>query len=240
MRFHPVDSTFFADLGKEQFQQFTNGVGAAFVSFANHTSSFQAALGQMAKSAIDSLAAQSISQALYWTAVGLADTAVGDAQGATDAFAAATLFGEVAAVSGALALAAGAGGSGKSSSSNPGTQQGFSGGSNTGGPQRSGTSVSGVQHFAEGGLITAPTLAMIGEQNRKEAVLPLEDPQAMGAIGEALGGAGGGGVHIHLPHGSIISADVMQKFVAKMNKMVNRGQLSVHSSSTFRTNKRSA
>ena len=82
-----------------------------------------------------------------------------------------------------------------------------------------------------------PTLAMMGEGNRKEAVLPLEDPQAMGAIGDALGGAGGGGVHIHLPHGSIISADVMQKFVAKMNKMVNRGQLNVQSSHSLRVNR---
>jgi hypothetical protein len=97
----------FTDLGKEQFQQFTNGVGSAFIAFANHTESFQKALGDMAKSAIDSLASQSISQALYWAAVGLADSAVGDAQGASDAFAAATLFGEVAAVSGALAMGAG-------------------------------------------------------------------------------------------------------------------------------------
>jgi hypothetical protein len=68
---------------------------------------------------------------------------------------------------------------------------------------------------------------MIGEQNRSEAVLPLEDPQAMKRIGDAIGSNGGGDVHFHLPHGSIISADVMQTFVAKMNKMVNRGQLNV-------------
>jgi hypothetical protein len=162
------------------------------------------------------------------------------AHSSQNAFAAATLFGEVAAVSGALALAAGAaGGSGKGSSSNPGTQQGFSGGSNTGGPQRGGTSVVGVQHFATGGLITGPTLAMIGEQNRKEAVLPLEDPDAMKQIGDAIGGGSGGGIHVHVA-GHVIGANDVAHLVGQINKRVGRGQAHLQSSSSLRVNKRSA
>jgi len=180
-------------------------------------------------------------KALFYTAEGFAELALGiTSSSATELFTAAGIMASVAGAAGVAGKALSGGGGGGSNNNNPGTQQGFNSGSNTGGPQRGGTSVTNVQHFAEGGLITAPTLAMIGEQNRKEAVLPLEDPQAMKQIGDAIGGGAGGGVHIHLPHGSIISADTMQKFVAKMNKMVNRGQLSVHSSSTFRTNKRSA
>ncbi len=233
----------FTDLGKEQFQQFTNGVGQAFISFANHTSSFQAALGQMAKSAIDSLASQAISQALYWSAVGLADTAIGDAAGASAAFAAATLFGEVAAVSGALALGAGAlggkGGAGGSGSSSPNTYQYNNGQSDSSSNVGSGRTNIGIQHFAEGGLITAPTLAMIGEGKSREAAIPLDDPEAMDTIGKSIAGAGGGGgaQHFHF-HAPVIGASDVAKLCGQISKRVARGQAHLNASSTFKVTKR--
>jgi len=61
----------------------------------------------------------------------------------------------------------------------------------------------------------------------------------MGKIREGLGGAGGG-VHFHLPHGSIISADVLSHLATKMSRAVARGQITLTSSNSLRLTKRSA
>lgn len=228
------------DLGNA-FNSVSSGLQNSFAMAMAGEKGYGKALEESTAKALESLAAQAAVKALFYTAEGFAELALGiTSSSATELFTAAGIMASVAGAAGLAGRAIGGAAGGGGSGSNPGSQQGFSSGSNTGGPQRGGTSVVGVQHFAEGGLITGPTLAMIGEQNRKEAVLPLEDPQAMKQIGDAIGGGSGGGVHIHLPHGSIISADTMHKFVGKMNAMVNRGQLNMKSSSTFRTNKRSA
>ena len=195
------------------------------------------ALEEATAKALASLASQALVKSLFYTAEGFAALAGFEESSASQYFIAA---GEMAAVGAAAGVAARSMAGGGGGSNTPSQFQNNNGGTNTTGSGHSGSSVVGVQHFAEGGLITAPTLAMIGEQSRTEAVLPLEDPRAMQAIGESIGAGGGGGVHIHLPHGSIISADTMQKFVAKMNKMVGRGQLNVKSSNSLRINKRSA
>lgn len=54
--------------------------------------------------------------------------------------------------------------------------------------------ISNIPLLAEGGIVNAPTLAMIGEGNEPEAVIPLSK---LGSVG--------GGIHIHL-HDSIISS----------------------------------
>jgi hypothetical protein len=59
-----------------------------------------------------------------------------------------------------------------------------------------------VQRFAAGGLVTGPTLALIGDSahasSGREAAIPLDDPQAVSAIVEALGGSRGGDTHFHI------------------------------------------
>lgn len=53
-----------------------------------------------------------------------------------------------------------------------------------------------IPRLAKGGLVRNNTLAELGEGDRQEAVLPLEDPRAMQAVGQAIaaaGGMGGGG-----------------------------------------------
>lgn len=47
-----------------------------------------------------------------------------------------------------------------------------------------------LRYLERGGIVTSPTLAMIGERNRREAVIPLDDPRVAGL----LGGAGTGRV----------------------------------------------
>lgn len=228
----------FSGLGEQLFNQLSKSIESSLASVILAQGNIGKALEEATAKALASLASQALVKSLFYTAEGFAALASYQGTSASQYFIAA---GEMAAVGAAAGLAAhaiaGAGGG----SSTPSQFQNNNGGSSTSSVGRGGTSVVGVQHFAEGGLITAPTLAMIGEQSRTEAVLPLEDPQAMKQIGDAIGSNGGGGhVHFHLPHGSIISADVMQQFVAKMNKMVTRGQLNVKASNSLRVNKRSA
>jgi hypothetical protein len=176
--------------------------------------------------------------------MGLADTFWNPPAAAAD-FAAAEMFGVVAALAGGAALGMGGVGNGGGGGS-PSTFAQNGGQSNTSGSGQRGTVA--VRGFADGGLVTGPTLALIGEKRGStEAVLPLDNHEAMARIGKAVaehvmaaGGGAGGGVTINLPHGSIISADVMQKFVGKMNKMVERGQLNVTASNSLRVTKRSA
>ncbi len=54
-----------------------------------------------------------------------------------------------------------------------------------------------IPKLAEGGIVSKPTLAMIGEGGEPEAVVPLSK----------LNGMGGGGVHIHLHDSFITSVD---------------------------------
>ena len=44
----------------------------------------------------------------------------------------------------------------------------------------------GVPFLAGGGLITAPTLALTGENYRKEAVLPLENQRVMSMVADSI------------------------------------------------------
>jgi hypothetical protein len=96
--------------------------------------------------------------------------------------------------------------------------------------------VVGVQAFAEGGLISGPTLALMGEEYKREAVLPLDDPRAMEAI---RNGVGGGTTH-HWHIDGMISPDNMAKVMKTMSKMVSRGQANLTASNSLRITKRSA
>ena len=64
---------------------------------------------------------------------------------------------------------------------------------------KKGLSIGNIPTLAQGGIVTRPTLAMIGEGGESEAVIPLSK----------LGSMGAGGVHIHLEgaiYGSIDAA----------------------------------
>jgi len=52
------------------------------------------------------------------------------------------------------------------------------------------TMIKNITGLATGGVVTSPMLAQIGEGKGREAVLPLDDPRAMTAIAEAIGGGG--------------------------------------------------
>lgn len=91
-------------------------------------------------------------------------------------------------------------------------------------PQQNPTNVQNVQRLAAGGLISQPTLAVIGDSihggSAREAVVPLDDPKAASAISDALGGSQGD-VHVHVK--GVISADNLNKVVKKMARGINNG-----------------
>lgn len=226
-----------SQLGKEAFNSLSAGMQSAIQTVILAQGSLGQALEKATASALASLASQAIVKALFYTAEGFAALAGFEDTSATQYF---TAAGEMAAVGAAAGLAAHAM-SGAGGGNNNNTQQAQNSVSNTNQSNRAVGATVGVQHFATGGLISAPTLAVMGEESRQEAVLPLEDPRAMAKIGQSINEAGGGGgVHFHLPHGSVISADVLSHLASKMSKAVQKGQITLLASNSLRLTKRSA
>src|SRR6202011_4422691 len=89
----------------------------------------------------------------------------------------------------------------------------------TGQGSKTGSTV-GIQHFAAGGLVMGPTIGLMGEAGR-EAVIPLDHPQAK----QQMGAAGMGGTHFHINVKGMISPDNLTQVVKKISDRVNRGQL---------------
>jgi hypothetical protein len=76
-----------------------------------------------------------------------------------------------------------------------------------------------IEMLAEGGIVTSPTLAMIGEGNEPEAVIPLSKLGSMG-----FGGGGGGGGNITI---NVTSADPNEVVRALQAYNRNVGRLPV-------------
>lgn len=219
-------------IGVTAFDDLSRGLEQAIASALLAQGGFTKALEKATASALASIASQAIVKALFYTAEGFAAMASFNEGSATAYF---TAAGEMAAVGAAAGLAAhglagAGGGSGKGS-----TAQGHNSESNTGQSNRS----VGVQGFAKGALVTEPTLAIIGEdrQNPTEAVLPLDDDRAMGKIREGLGSNGGN--HFHF-HGPVIGQSDVVPFVKHINRAVNKGQVHLTASNSFKLTKRSA
>jgi hypothetical protein len=219
------------------FNTVSSGLQQSFELAISGEQGFGKALEQSTAKALESLAAQAAVKAIFYTAEGFAELAFGvTSSSAAELFTAAGLMASVAAAAGLAGRAIG-GAAGGPSAQNTGGQSLATGGSNTSGSgQRGGTSVRG---FAVGGLITEPTLAMMGEQSRAEAVLPLEDPRAMKAVGAAIGAGGGSGLTVHV-HGHVIGANDVAHLVGQINKRVNRGQVNLKSSNSLRLTRRSS
>lgn len=97
-----------------------------------------------------------------------------------------------------------------------------------------------VPHLAAGGLITGPTLAMLGESNGREAVLPLNDGNAMNMIAEAiskhLSQAGGGGTNFYIR--GMVSSDTVGKMAKKLTRQVQTGRTRLTASNTHKITRR--
>jgi hypothetical protein len=149
-----------------------------------------------------------------------------------------------AAVGGSLIPGGGSSGGSGGSSSSPGSPISTSPAGQT---QQQPTQSVNIQQLAGGGHITRPTLAMIGEMNQPEAVLPLgNNHAAMDMIADKIAarmGTSGGGVTVVMQQSKGIIMGTKQsvaKQVAKeVSKAVKNGTATLHSSTTGRVIKRS-
>lgn len=237
---------FFADIGKDSLTSFANAAGSAFDSFLKGQDSFGAAMKKATVATLDSLASQAFANALYYGAMGIADTYWNPLRAGAD-FAAAGQFAAMAALFGAAGAGLGAGGSGGGGSAASTTQNLYTSSNTSGGGQGGGVNTTGVQRFASGGIATQRTLAMVGDDehgtgNATEGILPLDDPKAMAMVGKAVAqhiiAAGGGrdGINVHVA--GLISPDNLKRVVGQMNTMVGRGQTSLQASRSFQVTRR--
>lgn len=227
-------------MGQQTFDQLSKSIESSIATAILAQGSFGAALEKATAQALAQLAAQALVKALFYTAEGFAALA-GFAYGpAAQYFEAAGIMGAVgvaagvagAAINGSIGGGSGSGGSQPHAGQNNGQ-------SNTSGSGQRGTVA--VRGFADGGLISSPTLAMVGEKpGSTEAVLPLDNPDALAKIGKAMAEAGGGGTHIHAHIQGMISPDNLIKVMGQMNEKVLRGQATLHASNSLRVTKRSA
>jgi hypothetical protein len=216
---------------------FGSDLASGFIAAASGGEAWGKAMEQATGKALSALGQYCQVQAMAALAAGLA--------GDPSMYAAAAEY-EAAALACGIAGAAG-GGSGSGSNGSHVNAQPIQ---TTGGTSQTPTNSTNVQHFASGGLISSPTLAVIGDSpsggSQSEGVLPLDNPEAMkriaGAIAEHMGGGGSdGGVHFHNNiRGGVIDSSTLKSVMRQMSKRVQKGTGLLHSSNTFRVTKRSS
>jgi len=172
---------------KSTAQEMDNAFASAIMGAIASGKSIGQAMEQATATVLKNLATQALAHAIYCTAMGIAELALGVTdESAAEWFAAAAEFGLVAGASGALGVAMG--GSGSSSG---GGQQAPSVGqasSSAGAGGGAGTQTVGVTHLAAGGVVSRKI--MIGDSpsggDAEEAILPLSDQSAMRKIVNAI------------------------------------------------------
>lgn len=218
----------------DAFDAIGSGINSAMKGVVDGTESFGKA---MEKATLEAIAGMAQQWGAYYIALGTANLFIDPVAGAEEIAGGMALM----ALAGALS---GVAGNVNASSSSTSTEQLHNTVSNTTSQSAGSRGVSGVQGFATGALITGPTLAMVGEGSRPEAVIPLTDPEAMEHIGAAIakhvaGAAGGrGGLNVNV--GGLVSDDSLVRIMKRMSKLVSHGQANLVSSNTLRITKRSA
>lgn len=103
--------------------------------------------------------------------------------------------------------------------------------------------IGGVNHqsFAGGGLITKPTIALMGDRpgSKGEVAFDLDDKRSIDAIREAMGGGGGGPVIGAVHVKGLIDGNSLGKVIDKISKRVKKGQAHLTSSNSHRVTRRS-
>jgi hypothetical protein len=236
------------DQSKAAMFGFGDAYGAALSKVFAGEESLGAAMATATKQFIGQIGARALVQGMFYFAQGIADSVWAPQNAAVD-FAAAAEFFAIGAVTSAAAGAMPGGSSGAGGGSGSGFQG--TGRDNPNSPiQTTGSTsqtVSGgthVQSFASGGLISAPTLAMLGDSlSGPEAVLPLGDEATMSRIADHImarisseqSSASG---HTFNMRGHFSKSEI-KEIAKKLSRAVQYGTSSLHSSSTGRVVKRS-
>jgi hypothetical protein len=238
--------------GGQQSSAAISGFGDAYGNALGKAIAGEEGFGQAMKAAtkqfIDQIGMRALTQGMYYAAQGVADLFWFPERAAAD-FEASAMFLAVGAagVGAASAIGGGSSGQGAGGSSYSGTGTGgnvTSGSSGAPGPASSVTKLSG------GGLVSVPTMAMIGDSaaggSANEAVLPLDNDETMGRIADAVvsrmsGGGPGGGSHTFNGtfFGQLKHSD-LNKLTRQINQAVNKGTVTLNSTKTGRIVKRSA
>ncbi len=236
--------------GGQQSSAAISGFGDAYGEALGKAIAGEEGFGQAMKAAtkqfIDQIGMRALTQGMYYAAQGVADLFWFPERAAAD-FEASAMFLAIGAAGVASASAIGGGSSGQ------GVGGGSYGGTGTTGNVTSGTGgapgpASTVTKLSGGGLITSPTMAMIGDAPgggaADEAVMPLDSPEAMAKIASALGphlGGGPGGSHTFNGSffGTLRHSD-LKRLTKQINQAVNKGTATLNSTKTGRIVKRSA
>jgi hypothetical protein len=216
----------FKDAASQALGQFAIDIGDAFAAAALGQESFAEGM----RKAVGKLIQQLIQWwAQYFMAMAVADMFYNPARAAAELAAAAALEAVGGIIGGLISGGSSGGGGGKDSAPQVGGAQavyqpGASG-------QAPAQTQSTVPSFAMGGLVTSPTLAMVGDAPGGEAILPLHDATAMSRISQAMGG---GGETIIINVKGMISSDNLNKVVKKISRSVNRGTTRLQSNRALR------
>lgn len=212
------------DMGTEAFKSLSSNFGSAIQEFESGQKSLGAAVEEAVSKTLESLSGQAAAYALFYTGLGLAALAEGDAASAGNFFLAAAEMAAVAVVAGSIGMAMG-GGSSATTGGGSGPSQSTTGA--TQGPVNP-VNTQNVSRFGGGGLVTGRTLAMIGDsksnanQNATEAILPLDDEESMNKLRTGLGTQGGGGMTMIVQ--GLISPDNLGQVMDQMSARVQAGK----------------
>jgi len=150
------------EMGGQAFDKFAEGMGGGIANAMVYSKSIGQAMRQATAATLESIAAQSMVQAIYSLALGFKDIAEQDYPGAAAAFEAAALFGAVGVGSGVAGRAVagpggvgGGGGGGGGARGSGGAIGGSGGGGGTGSSPQSSASVGGVSVHVYGHVIGA-------------------------------------------------------------------------------------
>ena len=227
------------NMGEQTFDDLTKAFESSISAAILGTSSFGQAMEKATAQVLASLAAQALVKALFYTAEGVAHLAMLDFTGAAQYFEAAGLMGAVggAAAAGAHFMSGGAATTTKTGAASTTTTKPTPGTTS----QLPVTTVPvNVPQLQSGGLVTGPTIALLGEMgasSQQEGIIPLGDPRALMLIGRAIAA--------HIPQAGApqavtvtLETDIAQT-IKRINNSVSTGRARLLSTDSMRTTRRS-
>lgn len=215
-------------------------MGSAVAAYAMGQASIGQSLAKMVQQELASVSQRATIKAIEQLAEGFGTMFTNPAESASH-FTSAAIWGTIGAATAVAGrtLTGAAGGNGPvGSKGNPVNVATSGGGAASPAAPAGPIGGTGIQSFAMGGLITKPTLAMIGDRpgSKGEVAFDLGDEVAKKNIREAMGQGGGQTVIVQ----GLVSPDNLKKVFKHAGKMVKKGQMVVHATTTGRIVRRSS